>query len=155
MVAYGYSFNIGLMNYYLWLGLACFGLEILWRGRGIDWIAGGLIAALAWLAHPIGFLWLLGMLVYVKIRAKLPRWWKLAMPLAVAVGFATVCWYTSPPASFSGDLDRGPFYFFKGADQLGVFGTPYFLLAGSGIFFWGVFAPAAPSLRKKGQGSWR
>jgi len=34
------------MNYYLSLGLACFGLAILWRGRGIDWIAGGLIAAL-------------------------------------------------------------------------------------------------------------
>jgi len=39
MLAYGYPFNMGFMNYYLSLGLACFGLVILWRGRGIDWIA--------------------------------------------------------------------------------------------------------------------
>src|SRR5258708_5999667 len=123
MLAYGYSFNMGFMNYYLSLGLACFGLAILWRGRGIDWIAGGLIAALAWLAHPIGFLWLLGMLVYVKIRAKLPRWWKLAMPLAVAVGVATGCWDTSHRASFQAGWGRGPLYLYNGADQLGLFRT--------------------------------
>src|SRR5712664_3101904 len=106
MLAYGYSFNMGFMNYYLSLGLACFGLAFLWRGRGIDWIAGGLIAALAWLAHPIGFLWLLGTLVYVKLRAKMPAWWKLALPLVAASGFAAVRWYTSHRASLQADWDR-------------------------------------------------
>ena len=40
MLAYGYSFSMGFMNYYLSLGLACFGLAILWRGKGIAWIGG-------------------------------------------------------------------------------------------------------------------
>src|SRR2546430_10448128 len=31
MLAYGYSFNMGFMNYYLSVGVACFGLAILWR----------------------------------------------------------------------------------------------------------------------------
>src|SRR6266436_5694553 len=37
MLAYGYSFSMGLLNYYLSLGLACFGLAVLWRARRIDW----------------------------------------------------------------------------------------------------------------------
>src|SRR5216683_4119156 len=34
MLAYGYSFSMGFMNYYLSLGLACFGLAIFWGARG-------------------------------------------------------------------------------------------------------------------------
>src|SRR5947209_11389334 len=70
MLAYGYSFSMGFMNYYLSLGLACFGLAILWRARGMDWVGGGMSALLTILAHPIGFLWLVGTLAYIKLRAK-------------------------------------------------------------------------------------
>jgi hypothetical protein len=155
MLAYGYSFNMGFMNYYLSLGLACFGLAILWRGRGTDWIAAALIAALAWLAHPIGFLWLLGTLAYVKIRAKLPRWWKLAMPPAAAGGFAAVCWYAAHRPTLMADWDRGPFYLYNGADQLGLFGTRYFWLAGAAFFFGLVCAGTELYSRKKKSGWWR
>jgi len=34
MLAYGYSFNMGFMNYYLSLGLACFALALFWAARG-------------------------------------------------------------------------------------------------------------------------
>src|SRR5437867_2022412 len=77
MLAYGYSFSMGFMNYYLSLGLACFGLAILWRGKGIAWIGGLAVGALTLLAHPIGFSWLVGTLAYVKAREKMPGWWKL------------------------------------------------------------------------------
>jgi hypothetical protein len=155
MLAYGYSFNMGFMNYYLSLGLACFGLAILWRGRGINWIAGGLIAAVAWLAHPIGFLWLLGTLVYVRVRAKIPGWWKLAMPLAAASGFAAVRWYTSHRDSLQADWDRGPFYLYNGADQLGLFGTRYFCLAGAAFVFGLVCAGTGVYSRRKEKDWWR
>src|SRR2546427_11446720 len=58
MLAYGYSFSMGFMNYYLSLGLACFWVGLLWRARGMDWVGGGVFALLTILAHPIGFLWL-------------------------------------------------------------------------------------------------
>jgi hypothetical protein len=135
MLAYGYSFNMGFMNYYLSLGLACFGLAILWRGRGVDWIAGALFALLALFAHPIGFLWLVGTLAYTKIRAKLPGWWKLALPLAAASGFAAVCWYAAHRPALMADWDRGPFYLYNGADQLGLYGKRYFVLAGAAFLF--------------------
>src|SRR6266581_8533505 len=78
MLAYGYSFSMGFINYYLSLGLAGFALALLWRARGMDWVGGSIFALLAILAHPIGFLWLVGTLAYVWIRGKLPGWWKLA-----------------------------------------------------------------------------
>src|SRR5882757_11116591 len=95
MLAYGYSFSMGFMNYYLSVGLACFGLAILWRGKGIAWIGGVVVAALTMLAHPIGFLWLAGTFAYFKVRDKMPAWWKLALPLTAACGFVAIYLYTS------------------------------------------------------------
>ncbi|PYT49528.1 MAG: hypothetical protein DMG43_15915 [Acidobacteria bacterium] len=135
MLAYGYSFNMGFINYYLSLGLACFGLAILWRGRGFAWIAGALIALLAVLAHPIGFLWLFGTLAYVWIRAKLPGWRKLALPLAAASGFFAVYWTASHRPALLADWDRGPFYLYNGADQLGLYGKRYIPLACAAFLF--------------------
>lgn len=134
MLAYGYSFNMGFMNYYLSLGLACWGLAIVWRARRIDWLAGAVFALLAMLAHPIGFLWLVGTIAYTKIRAKLPGWWKLALPLSAAGGFAAVYWYAAHRPAMFADWDRGPFYLYNGADQLGLYGRRYFLLAGAAFF---------------------
>jgi len=131
MLAYGYSFSMGFMNYYLSLGLACFGLAILWRGQGIDWIAAAPFAMLAMIAHPIGLLWLVGTLAYIKVRAKLPGWWKLVLPMVAAGAFAAVYWYTSHRPSLLADWDRGPFYLYNGADQLGLYGKRYFFLAGA------------------------
>jgi len=152
MLAYGYSFSMGFMNYYLSLGLACFGLAILWRGPGIDWIAGGLIAALVWLAHPIGFLWLLGTLAYVKVRAKLPGWWKLALPLLAVSVFAAVRWYAARRPTLMADWDRGPFYFYNGADQLGLYGKRYFFLAAAAFLF-GVVCVAVDLYGRRREGS--
>lgn len=153
MLAYGYSFNMGFMNYYLSLGLACFGLAILWRGKGIGWIGGLAIAALTLLAHPIGFLWLVGTLAYVKVRERMPGWWKLTLPLAAASGFAAIYWYTSHRPSLFADWDRGPFYVYNGADQLGLYGKRYFVLAGTAFLF-GIISVAIDLYRQRHCGSW-
>jgi hypothetical protein len=135
MLAYGYSFEMGFLNYCLSIGLACLGLAIFSRGQGREWIAGVLLIALTWMAHPIGFLWLIGTLVYVKIRAKLPKWWKLVLPLAAAGAFLAVNRYAAHHANLFADWDRGPFYLYNGADQLALFGNRYFVLAGAAFLF--------------------
>jgi hypothetical protein len=155
MLAYGYPFNMGFMNYYLSLGLACFGLAILWRGRGMDWIAGGLIAALAWLAHPIGFLWLLGTLAYVRVRGKMPGWWKLGMPLAAGSGFAAVCWYVAHRPALMADWDRVPFYLYNGADQLWLYGERYIALAVAAFIFGFVCVAVDLYARWRDGSSWK
>ncbi|HKV60823.1 MAG TPA: hypothetical protein VJO16_02850 [Candidatus Acidoferrum sp.] len=135
MLAYGYSFSMGFMNYCLSLGLACFGMALLWRLRRRDWIVGVVIAALVMLAHPIGFLWMIGTLAYINVRSRVPGWWKLALPFAAISVFAAVNWYTSHHPSLFADWDRGPFYLYNGADQLAIYGQRYFYLAGAAFFF--------------------
>ena len=129
MLAYGYSFSMGFMNYYWSLWLACFGVALVWRARRVDWIGAGVFAALAYVAHPIGFLWLIGMVVYVRVRSKLPGWWKMALPLATAAGFCAIYWYASHRPALSADWDRAAFYLYNGADQLALYGRRYIGLA--------------------------
>ncbi len=155
MLAYGYSFSMGFMNYYLSLGLACFGLAILWRGKGMGWTGGVAVGALTLLAHPIGFLWLVGTLAYVKAREKMPGWWKLALSLAAASGFAAIYWYTSHRPSLFADWDRGPFYLYNGADQLGLYGKRYFFLAGAAFLFGLICVAADVYERRRDGSSWK
>jgi len=156
MLAYGYSFSMGFMNYYLSLGLACFALAILWHAkRKADWIGSGIFALLALLAHPIGFLWLVGTLAYVKLKAKLRGWWKLALPLAAAAGIYAVFWYASHQPALSADWDRGPFYLYNGADQLVLYGKRYIGLAVAAFCF-GLVTVAADCFAGRGErGFWK
>ena len=155
VLAYGYSFSMGFMNYYLSLGLACFGLAILWRARRSEWIAAAPFALLTFLAHPIGFLWLAGTLAYIQIRARLPGWWKLAQPLAAASAFTAAYWYTSHRPLLFADWDRGPFYFYNGTDQLALYGKRYFLLAGAAFLF-GLICVAVDFYARRREGtSWK
>ena len=129
MLAYGYSFSMGFMNYYLSIGLACFGLAILWRARGIAWFGGAVFAVVALLAHPIGFVWLVGTLLYIRLKSGLPGWWKLTLPLSAAASIFAVFWYASRHPALLADWDRGPFYLYNGADQLALYGQRYVTLA--------------------------
>src|SRR5258706_15231781 len=74
MLAYGYPFCMGFMNYYLSLGLACFGLAILWRGRGGFLVLGGVVAAGGGLGRPLGVFLLLGALAFCRGCADKPGW---------------------------------------------------------------------------------
>jgi len=152
MLAYGFSFNMGFLNYYLSLGLACFGLAITWRARGFEWIAVISLALLALLAHPIGFLWLVGTTAHIRVRGKLPGWWKLATPLAAATIFAAICWYASRRPSLFADWDRGPFYLYNGADQLTLYGRRYFFLAAVAFLF-GLICAAMDFLARRHENS--
>jgi hypothetical protein len=155
MLSYGYSFSMGFMNYYLSLGLACLGLAILWRMRRFEWIAAIPFAVLALLAHPIGFLWLVGTVAYVKLRTKLPRWWKLALPLTAAATFVAVYWYTSHRPKLMVDWDRGPFYLYNGADQLALYGKRYAVIAAAAFCLGLAFAILDLDQRRRETSPWK
>ena len=155
MLAYGYSFSMGFINYCWSLGLACFALAIVWRPRRVDWIGGAIFALLTYVAHPIGFLWLVGMLIYVSVRRKLPGWWRVLLPVTAAAGFCSVYWYASQRPELSADWDRGPFYLYNGADQLALYGKRYVWLAVA-TFCFGVVCVALDLLAgKEERGAWR
>lgn len=130
MLTYGYVFNMGFFNYYLSMGLACFGLAILWmHPQRWDWLAALFTFALATCAHPIGPLWFAGLLLYMAIRKKI-RWpWRLALPTAVVAIFLAGHYYLENWSNFEFSWTERPFYVFNGLDQLILYSSRYRFVA--------------------------
>jgi hypothetical protein len=135
MLAYGYSFNMGFLNYYLSLGLASLGLALLWRGRGVERPLGLILAPFVLLAHPIGFLWLLGTALYLFLWTRLADWWKLLVPAAALVLLFGIRWYLVHQTQFPVDWVHDPFYLMNGADQLTLYGRRYAVLGLAALAF--------------------
>ena len=132
MLAYGYTFNMGFFNYYLSIGLACFGLAILWKQpQRWGWLAAILLFLLATFAHPIGQLWFAGLLAYMAIRQRL-RWawpWRLILPAAIIALFLAGHWYLENWSDFEFSWPERPFYVFNGLDQLVLYSAHYRFVA--------------------------
>ncbi len=137
MLAYGYSFNMGFLNYYLSIGLACFAVGAVWRGGMANWIIGGVIGLVALLAHPIGFLWFVATAVYVVVWRRLHGPWWLVLPVAVISGYDALRLFFSRSTQFYADWRPEPFYWMNGTDQLILYGHRYELLARAALA-WGV-----------------
>ena len=129
MLAYGYSFSMGFMNYYLSIGLACFALAAVWRGGAGNWLTALLLAPLIFMAHPIGFLWFAGTVFYVSLWRLIPEYWRLILPLAVLAGFVALRLLLADSSQFDADWRPDPFYWMNGSDQLILYGHRYLLLA--------------------------
>ena len=128
MLAYGYSFNMGFMNYYLSLGLSSFSLALLWRGRGLTRLFGWLLVPLILLAHPIGFLWFVGAALYLFLWTKLPKGWNVALPVAAVSLLFAMHSYLAHQTKFPVDWVHDPFYIMNGSDQLTLYGQRYTIL---------------------------
>jgi hypothetical protein len=129
MLAYGWTFQMGFLNYYLSLGLAFFAIALFWRGGGARaWLGATLLSGLALVAHPIGFLLLVGVSAYARfgeaIGARV-RW--LLFPIAL-ISIAGVHFYVQSRYVTFDPVWRH-FYLFTGPDQLVVFGHRYRLVA--------------------------
>jgi hypothetical protein len=135
LLAYGYSFNMGFLNYYLSVGLASFSLALLWRGRGLERMLGLLIVPFVLLAHPVGLLWLLGTALYLILWSKLPSWWKLAASAVAMVILFGIRWYLMHQTQFPVDWAHDPFYLMNGVDQLTLYGQRYAALGWAALVF--------------------
>ncbi len=124
LFAYGWTFHLGFFNYYLSLGLAFFSLAIFWRGRRREWLVAAAIAAVALVAHPLGFAWLVAVAAYILFAelAPRPRFQALLFVAGVALllAFHHYLW-----GHYNVYRGTGPWYVFNGADQLDLFGLRY------------------------------
>lgn len=123
MAAYGWTFHIGLFNYYLSLGLSFFGLAILWRGCGRERLIVAGLAPLIFLAHPLGLFWLAAAGVYVFLAERRRLQFQLALLLAGVAALFAVHKYLW--AHFVVENRPDNFWFFNGADQFVLFGDRY------------------------------
>jgi hypothetical protein len=129
MLAYGYIFHMGFMNYYLSIGLACIALALAWPLKRKGIIAAAAIAPFILLAHPLGFLWFLGAAAYRALWVKLPGWWKLLPPAAAISCLIVVHFVVLRRTDWDTDWPDPPKIRWNGADQLFVFDDRYFYLS--------------------------
>jgi hypothetical protein len=121
MLAYGYVFHMGFMNYYLSLGLACFGLAALWQGDWPGILLAVVLTPLTLLAHPLGFLWLLAAGAYRLLWPRMKGWTEW-LPPAAAIGIGLlVRWALARHPEYQPDWPDPPFFRWNGADQFWVF----------------------------------
>jgi hypothetical protein len=123
MFSYGYSFEMGFLNFYISLGLAFFGIAIFWRGRGWEHLIPVALAPLAMLAHPLGFAWLVAASAYVAMAEAIPRRYQILLVIAAGVVLFAARYYFWHHDIVQARDD--PFYFFNGTDQLLLFGPHY------------------------------
>jgi hypothetical protein len=132
MVAYGYTFQMGFVNYYLSIGLAFWVLALVWRGGAASWIIGLALTCLVLSAHLMGLIWLVGTAAYItlaesRLTNRIPgvRWILPILALIAIVGihfyvahiyqtFAPVTWHV---------------YYFAGFDQMVLYGHRYRAIA--------------------------
>jgi hypothetical protein len=141
MLAYGYAFNMGFMNYYVSLGFGAFALALTWpvtswEGKEADGFVAVIFLILAWLAHPIGCLWALSTISYVGLRNRLVGWRKLFVPGGAIVLLLAFRWYLHRRVDLAADWNSGlPLWQSNGADQLMVYGDRYETLASLALAF--------------------
>ncbi|HKT46383.1 MAG TPA: hypothetical protein VJP87_02565 [Candidatus Acidoferrales bacterium] len=132
MLTYGYAFHLGFLNYLASLGFACLGLSFVWNGGGRagHWLACAASAFFAMLAHPIGFLFLLGMLAYRFSRNSLAPRYRWIVPVLAISAFVLLRIALVHQHVWAVDWSRDePAYFYNGVDQLILYGERYAKLA--------------------------
>ena len=140
MLAYGWTFSMGFFNYYLSLALGFFVLAILWRTQkeraaAADVAASVVLAILALVAHPQGFVWLVGCAGYISLWRRLAGRWKLAVPgAAVATMISARLYLSHRYETFAVWDSFGPGVYI-GSDQIALYGTRYRVLSVVALLF--------------------
>ena len=136
ILAYGWTFEEGLMNYYISIGLAFFGLALLRSKLGWQKALVVFLAALIWLANPLGLLFLVGAGAYILLADTLsPRSQLLLFAGAAVLIVAAHFYAASLPQNISSDSRYGviwkvePGLLMDGDDQLLLYGPKYLLPA--------------------------
>lgn len=125
VIAYGWTFEMGFMNYYISLGLCFFALAAYFRfGNRGALLAAALVPPI-WIAHPLGVICLAGMGSYVTLaKALRPRYHGLLL-LAAGIGLFVVRIFLVRHYGVKWNpLAR--YFFFNGADQLLLYSWRYY-----------------------------
>jgi len=125
---YGWTFEMGLMNFYISLGLSFFALAAFWHSAGRRRLIPLVLVPFIWMAHPLGIIWLLGSAAYLflaEITRPRHRWY-----LLMAAGVFLIAVRVFLTSNYQVGWPNKPFYLYNGADQLVLFGNRYYVPAG-------------------------
>jgi hypothetical protein len=155
MLAYGYSFNMGFLNYYVSIGLGCLCLALTWRDWRPNWLPAIVLLPFVYVAHPLGFLWVMATAAYIALRRLLPGRWRLALPLTAVALLVGLRAYLHNRPDVQVDWTRSmPILQSNGADQLMLYGERYTTLAFVTLIFGVLCLIADLVTRHKGRVLW-
>ena len=135
--AYGWTFEIGFMNYYLSVGLAFWGLAIVTSGRGWERCFAAALLPLIWMAHPLGAMLLLGAASYIVVAEYLSPKHQILMFALVSLSLLVTHYFLAwrvhhgvwADGHYGINWRSGPWTFLDGFDQLLVYGRQYLVPA--------------------------
>jgi len=137
VLAYGYAFHMGFMNYYFSMGLALFALAAGLSGGAGNWLVAVMIAAFALVAHPLGFVLFVSLAIYVSVWQRLPRGLRLALPLLAVGSLLLLRAYFHAHQNLVPSWRAEGLLQLLGQDQMNVYGRRYLLLSWAALV-WGV-----------------
>jgi hypothetical protein len=105
------------------------------------------LAAFVLVAHPQGFVWLVGCVGYVVLWRLLPGRWKLAVPIASVIAVVVARFYLMRHYESFGVWDLSGPGIYNGSDQLALYSMRYYILSGVALLF-GVGCFVADRLRR-------
>lgn len=139
MFAYGWMFQMGLFNFYLSMGLSMWALALACPSEGRRHSAARLVGALVLLlaaatAHIPPVLWAVSVGFYAWLIPRVPPAVRTAMPLGVLAAIVAVRYIVM--ARFAYDWSGWQAVAMTGIEQVAIFGTKYFVIAGALLVFW-------------------
>lgn len=140
IVAYGYAFHMGFLNYYLSVGLAFLALAIAWRGGVGNWLIAAAVAGLSLTAHPIGWAFFVGAALFMGLAPKLHGFWRVSLSVLGVLVLFYARWFFTMHAEYDADwANRRKLFDIFGTDQMKLFGDRYAWLAAA-AFTWSLLA---------------
>jgi len=92
MLAFGWTYQTGLFNFYLSLGLAFVGLAFFWSQKGWRRIVPIILSPTIVTAHVFGFVWFAGAAAYIKIAEIVPLRFRYLIATASVGILALISW---------------------------------------------------------------
>jgi hypothetical protein len=125
--AFGWTFEMGFMNYYISLGLCFLALAAFLRFGNRGGLISLALIPLIWMAHPLGVMCLAGMGAYMVVaKAMQPRYHGYLLLAAGIFLFGLRTFLARRYEVRWNVLAR--YFFFNGADQLVLYSGRYYLL---------------------------
>lgn len=121
MLSYGWTLEMGFLNFYLSLALSFAGLAIVWASNGVRLLYALLLVPLIWMAHPLGLAWFAACAAFILLGKRLPE---RMLWVAGLAGLAALFVCRSFVAAQYQVTSNPQWYLLNGTDQL-VLGSRY------------------------------
>src|SRR5437764_1215389 len=129
VLAYGYVFHMGFMNYYLSLGLAFFALALAWRGGAGNWLCALALSIVSLVAHPVGFVLCAAISAYVALWRRLSAERRPILPLLAVISAVLLKFYFIFNPALDANWREPPYARLLGQDQVDLFGHRFIVLS--------------------------